>query len=338
MEFHLSSFRHCKVLEKPNLSLFPGWHFGGQAGSALPALLTGGRNVRFWQDLKCYPKWSKGQADLGWCGVYLKILFLYLYQVYISLFLDFRLLFFFFPPDITRTWINTKPFFSCSSLFTTSLYASPSAGFLFSYIILCPLLYLLLNFVKRQSFCLHIIEEWLHPPPSGAGWWHQFRIHPNFPRCLTTLRSPFFWKRVEKHPCGTWVKNNQKLQRFWDSRECALNSWKGSFKQLLLMWVRVSSLLMRGEGWTGDFEWAPAPLSCWRLHIPRSGTALLCSQGGATADKRSWEASEKILFSTNPSPTPFLVHICVIKAGMGLSAPSHPCWCLKKSPAASICC
>lgn len=97
MEFHLSSFRHCKVLEKPNLSLFPGWHFGGQAGSALPALLTGGRNVRFWQDLKCYPKWSKGQADLGWCGVYLKILFLYLYQVYISLFLDFRLVFFFFP-------------------------------------------------------------------------------------------------------------------------------------------------------------------------------------------------------------------------------------------------
>lgn len=111
MEFHLSSFRHCKVLEKPNLSLFPGWHFGGQAGSALPALLTGGRNVRFWQDLKCYPKWSKGQADLGWCGVYLKILFLYLYQVYISLFLDFRLVFSFFPPDITRTWINTKPFF-----------------------------------------------------------------------------------------------------------------------------------------------------------------------------------------------------------------------------------
>lgn len=135
-----------------------------------------------------------------------------------------------------------------SSSFTTSLCASPSVGF-FSisysalYFIYCIILW------KENPFTLifHKSASMYLPGDDAEPWSrHQLRIHLNFPRCLTALRS-LFWKWAEKHQCRIQVRNHWKLQRFEESRECTLNCWKGSSNQRFYTW---GSFLPADERWS----------------------------------------------------------------------------------------
>lgn len=74
--WHLSSFKFCKVLEKPNLSLFPCWQFG-QSDFAFPSDFTGWK-----KDLVQ----TKVQTQMGAKKRYTKVggVFVYKLEFYIT--------------------------------------------------------------------------------------------------------------------------------------------------------------------------------------------------------------------------------------------------------------